>query len=329
MLVLARDDLKTLVSMPEAIDLVKLAFRELSLGNAVVPLRTVIEVQPETATTLVMPAFLPGLNALGFKVISIFTENPRRGLPTGNAMVCMIDEETGAPKALLNGGFLTALRTGAVSGAATDLLARPDARRLAVIGAGVQGVTQAAAVAAVRDLDRITVVYRSPESWERFKAAVVRDWPQLADRLEPATDARAAVEGADIICAATTSPTPVFEDAWVQPGTHINGVGSFTPQTREVPGETVARAKVVVDHRESAWSEGGDLIIPRDEGLIDEAHVLAELGEVVAGQVSPRSSSEDVTFFKSVGNAVQDVVVARRAVELAIDRGIGTEVSLG
>lgn len=329
MLVLAREDLKNLVPMDEAIELMKLAFRELSLGNAVVPLRTVVEVEPETSTTLLMPAYLPGLNALGFKVISIFTGNPQRGLPTGNAMVCMLDEETGVPKALLNGAFLTALRTGAVSGAATDLLARPDAKRLTVIGAGVQGVTQAAAVAAVRDLDQITVVHRSPASWERFKEAVDRDWPGLADRLRPTTDARAAVEGADIICAATTSGTPVFEDAWVQPGTHINGVGSFTPQTREVPGETVARAKVVVDHRESAWSEGGDLIIPRDEGRIDEAHVLAELGEVVDGQVQPRSSAEDVTFFKSVGNAVQDVVVARRAIELAIDRGIGTEISLG
>jgi len=328
MLVLARDDLKRLVPMEEAIELMKLAFRELSLGNAVVPMRTVLTVEPETSTTLLMPAYLPGLNALGFKVISIFTQNPQRGLPTGNAMVCMLDEETGVPRALLNGAFLTALRTGAVSGAATDLLARPDASRLAVIGAGVQGVTQAAAVAAVRDLERIAVVHRSPASWERFRETVERDWPHLLDRLEPTTDAQAAVEGADILCAATTSATPVFEDAWVQPGTHINGVGSFTPQMREVPGETVARAKVVVDHRESAWSEGGDLIIPRDEGKIGEDHVVAELGEVAAGQATPRTSADEVTFFKSVGNAVQDVVVARRAIELAIDRGIGTEISL-
>ncbi|MGC4190331.1 MAG: ornithine cyclodeaminase [Thermomicrobiales bacterium] len=328
MLVLAREDLKNLVPMSEAIELMKLAFRELSLGNAVVPMRTVIEVEPETSSTLVMPAYLPGLNALGFKVISIFTGNPQRGLPTGNAMVCMLDEETGVPRALLNGAFLTALRTGAVSGAATDLLARPDATRLAVIGAGVQGVTQAAAVAAVRDLERIAVVYRSQASWDRFREAVERDWPHLVDRLEPTRDVKAAVEGADIICAATTSATPVFDDAWVQPGTHINGVGSFTPQMREVPGETVSRAKVVVDHRESAWAEGGDLIIARDEGIFAEEDVIGELGEVVAGLATPRMSETDVTFFKSVGNAVQDVVVARRAVELAVDRGIGAEITL-
>lgn len=329
MLVLAREDLKNLVPMPEAIELMKLAFREVSSGNAVVPLRTVIEVEPESSSTLVMPAYLPGLGALGFKVISIFTQNPKRGLPTGNAMVCMLDEETGVPRAILNGAFLTALRTGAVSGAATDLMARSDAKRLTVIGAGVQGVTQAAAVAAVRDLESITVVHRSDASWDRFRDATTRDWPELMDRLVPTTDVQAAVEGADIICAATTSPTPVFEDAWVRPGTHINGVGSFTPQTREVPGETVARARVVVDHRESAWSEGGDLIIPRDQGIFAEADVVGELGEVVAGLATPRTSEADVTFFKSVGNAVQDMVVARRAIELAIERGIGAEISLG
>ncbi|HWV33990.1 MAG TPA: ornithine cyclodeaminase [Thermomicrobiales bacterium] len=328
MLVLTRADLKNLVPMHEAVDLMKTAFTELSAGRAVVPMRTVLEIEPETSSTLVMPAYLPGVGALGFKVISIFTKNPARGLPTGNAMVCMLDEETGVPKALLNGAFLTALRTGAVSGAATDLLARKDARRLTVIGAGVQAVTQAAAVCTVRDIDEVTVVYRSEDSWQRFQEAVKRDWPEIADRITGTTDAEAAVRPADVICAATTSSKPVFKAAWVKPGTHINGVGSFTPEMQEIPAETVTQARVVVDHRESALSEGGDLIIPLRAGAFGEDHIVAELGEVAAGGVTGRTADEEITFFKSVGNAVQDVVVARRAIDLAIERGIGQEISL-
>lgn len=328
MLVLTRVDLKNLVPMTEAVGLMKTAFTELSAGRAVVPMRTILEIEPETSSTLVMPAYLPGVGALGFKVISIFTKNPVRGLPTGNAMVCMLDEETGVPKALLNGAFLTALRTGAVSGAATDLLARKDARRLAVVGAGVQAVTQAAAVCSVRDIDEVTVVYRSEASWRRFQGAVKRDWPAIADRITGTTDAEAAVRAADIICAATTSSTPVFDATWVKPGTHINGVGSFTPEMQEIPAATVTQARVVVDHRESALSEGGDLIIPLRAGAFDEDHIVAELGEVAAGEVPGRTSDDQITFFKSVGNAVQDVVVARRAIDLAIERGIGQEISL-
>jgi len=328
MRVLTRGDLQQLVSMGEAISLMKEAFREVSADRAIVPLRTVVEVEPGTSSTLVMPAYLPGLGALGFKVISIFTKNPQRGLPTGNATVCMLDEETGVPAALLNGAYLTALRTGAVSGAATDLLARADATTLTVIGAGVQGVTQAAAIAEVRDLTRIIVVYRSESSWTRFVETVERDWPHLRDRIEGTTDVEAAVRAADIIAAATTSATPVFEAAWVKPGTHINGVGSFTPETREIPEGIILTGRVVVDHRESTFSEAGDLIIPINEGKFSESDIIGELGELVAGEIVGRQNDEDITFFKSVGNAVQDVVVARRALDRATERGIGQEISL-
>lgn len=329
MLILTRSDLRRLVSMPEAIELMKVAFMELSAGRAVLPLRTVLEIEPDVSSTLVMPAYLPGVGALGFKVISIFTKNPQRGLPTGNAMVCMLDEDTGVPTALLNGAFLTAMRTGAVSGAATDLLARKDAHALTIVGAGVQGVTQALAVCAVREIDTVTVVYRSDASWDRFKETVERDWPELSGKISGTRDVEAAVRSADVICAATTSKTPVFEAAWVKPGTHVNGVGSFTPEMQEVPAGTVAQARVIVDHRESALAEGGDLIIPLKAGMFGEDHIVAELGELAAGDVVGRISEEDLTFFKSVGNAVQDMVVAKRAIDRAVTEGIGQEISLG
>lgn len=329
MLALTRHDIRQLVSMRDAIDLVKSAFQELTEGRAVVPLRSSIEVTPGSATTLLMPAYLPGLPALGFKAISIFQENGKRGLPVGNAMVCMIDPQTGVPAAIMNGEYLTALRTGAVSGASSELMAREDAKHLVVIGAGTQGVTQAAAVCEVRDIEQITVVYRRKESYTAFQEAIARDWPDLSDRLTGTDDTKSAVREADIICAATTSKTPVFDDAWVKDGTHVSGVGSFTPQMQEVPAEFVVRSRVVVDMKEHALEEAGDLIVPIEKGLFTAEDILGELGDVVSGKVIPREDDTQVTFFKSVGNAVQDMAVANVAVLRAQERGIGQDVNLG
>ncbi|HYI25108.1 MAG TPA: ornithine cyclodeaminase [Thermomicrobiales bacterium] len=329
MLALARRDVRELVPIQAAIDLVATAFQDLSAGKALSPLRTGLSVQPERATTLVMPAYVPAAHALGLKVVSVFRDNPKRGLPTITSMVCIVDDETGQPLALLEGAYLTALRTGAVSGAATRLLAREDARNLLVIGSGAQGLTQAAAVAAVRDLDRIVVAGRSEEGLARFRERCIADWPDLVDRLETTTGVAAAVREADIICTATTSSSPVFEDTDVRPGTHINGVGSFTPTMQEVPSATVQRSIVIVDQVEAALEEAGDLIVPLREGLIDEGHLSRELGALVSGAVTGRTSAEDVTFFKSVGNAVQDMAVAKFAYNEAVRRGIGQEIDLG
>jgi ornithine cyclodeaminase/alanine dehydrogenase-like protein (mu-crystallin family) len=329
MLALTKDDIRQTVSMREAIELVKQAFAELSEGNAQVPLRTFIDVTPGRDTMFMMPAYLPSLQALGFKMISIFQENGKRGLPVGNALVCALNPETGVPEALMNGAYLTALRTGAVSGASTQLMAREDARHLVVIGSGTQGVTQAAAVCEVRDIERITVVYRHEQSWERYRAMIAADWPELGDRLLGTTDAAAAVREADVVCLATTSKVPVFDDAWIRPGTHVSGVGSFTPQMQEAPADFVARARVVVDMREHALEEAGDLIIPLHDGTIHEDHIVGELGEVVLGKVAGRTSDDEVTFFKSVGNAVQDMAVASAAFRAAKTMGLGQEIDLG
>lgn len=314
--------------MRRAIDLVGFAFQELSAGRAVSPLRTSVQVQPGKATTLVMPAFVPGAAALGVKVVSVFADNPGRGLPTITALVSMFDQETGRPLAIMDGGYLTALRTGAVSGAATDVLARHDARVLTVIGAGVQAMTQALAVAEVRSLQRINVVARSRTSQERFLATAERDWPDLAPIMRIDLDLSTAVREADIICAATSSPEPVFDDADVQPGTHINGVGSFTPAMQEIPAGTIARACVVVDQLEAALEEAGDLVIPLRDGAIDRSHLSRELGQLLTGEVTGRENDEQVTVFKSVGNAIQDVAVGRFAIDEAERRQIGQRISL-
>jgi ornithine cyclodeaminase/alanine dehydrogenase-like protein (mu-crystallin family) len=326
MLVLDRNDIRTLVPMRDAIELMKTAFRELSAGRAVSPLRSAVPVEAG-AVMLLMPAFVPAAGALGFKMVSVFEGNRDKGLPTISAMVCVVDEETGAPAAIMNGAYLTALRTGAVSGAATDLLARPDAKNLVVIGAGAQGVTQAAAVAAVRPIEKITVVDLSEDSLQRYKEDIARDWPELADRVETSSDA-SVVRDADVICTATTSRRPVFKDSDVKPGTHVNGIGAFTPEMQELPPELVARATLVVDQIHAVLEEAGDFIIPIANGQLDKARVDRELGQVAAGEAPGRASDDEITLFKSVGNAVQDVTVARRAVTQALATGAGREVSI-
>lgn len=326
MLVLTRSDVKQLVPMRDAIEIMKLAFQELSAGRAESPLRSVVPVA-DGAVTLLMPAFVPAAQALGFKVVSVFEGNRAKGLPTISAMVCLLDETTGAPSAIMNGAYLTALRTGAVSGAATDLLAREDARNLVVIGAGAQGVTQAAAVASVRSIERITVVDLSGESLERCRQQIGEDWPELADRLVTTSDSSVVAE-ADVICTATTSRKPVFSDSDVKPGTHINAIGAFTPEMQELPEETVARATIVVDQVEAVLEEAGDFIIPIRKGTLDRNRITRELGQIVAGEAQARSTTDEITLFKSVGNAVQDVTVARRAVERAMESGAGQQVSI-
>jgi ornithine cyclodeaminase len=327
-LALSRSDLKQLVPMGEAVELMKIAFRELSAGKAQAPVRTAVEVDEQHSAMLMMPGFVPAERALGFKVVNFFPGNPARGLPTINAIVCLIDSITGEPLGIMEGGYVTALRTGAVSGAATDLMARPDSTVLAVIGAGVQGVTQAAAVCAVRPIERIIAVDQRTEQLERFEQAIAADWPEIAGMVETTTDPSVALREADIVCTATTARAPVFDDADLKAGTHINAVGAFTPDMQEIPPATVVRSRVVIDNLDAILAEAGDLLKPLNDGLIAQTHFETELGHLVAGTAAGREDDQEITFFKSVGNAVQDVVVARYAIDQATTRGIGTRLDL-
>ncbi len=228
----------------------------------------------------------------------------------------------------MDGGYLTALRTGAASGAATRLMARADARVLAIVGAGAQALPQVWAACVARSIERVWIVNRSAEHAERLAEQLRAHGAPIPADVRVATSARAALAEADIVCCATAAPTPLFDDADLRPGTHINGVGSYRPTMQEVPAATVARARVVVDQRHAAWAEAGDLVIARDQGLIDESHIAAELGEVVLGRIPGRVDAEQITFFKSVGNAVQDVAVAQVAHARARELGLGREIEL-
>ena len=333
MRVLTADQLRALVPMADAVELMKAVFARSSAGETISPLRTPIEMPDGSGVSLYMPAFVPASDAgpagSGAKIVSVYSGNPERGLPTINAVVVMVDPDTGVPIGIVEGATMTALRTGAVSGAATDLLARSDARRLTVIGAGVQGVTQAAAVAAVRDLDRIFVVDLDKAAVESF-AERLSVWDPVASKLvAPAADAREAVSSADIICTATTSSTPVFDDRDVGSGTHINAVGAFTPEMQEIPPETLSRARIVVDDVEAVLHEAGDLIIPIEQGTLTRSAVRDELGQIVLGDVPGRADDSEITFFKSVGNAIQDMIVGAVALQRAAGQDVGTTISLG
>ncbi|MCU0243616.1 MAG: hypothetical protein MUE80_02485 [Acidobacteria bacterium] len=300
------DEIRRTAVMPAAIRAVAEALVALSSGRALVPPRTSLEVPGTRTTALVMPAYLPGTGRVGLKLISLCEDNPSRGLPYAQAVTVVMDADKGTPLAVLDAGYLTALRTGAASGAATDALARRDARVAAVFGAGVQGRTQLEAVAAVRRLVKAYVVDVDPGAAAAFAA-------EMTARLGfevAAAGATTALRDADIVATATTASTPVFEDGDLKPGAHINAVGSYKPHVREVPGATVRRAAVFVDERRSALEEAGDLIIPLREGLIGPGHIKAEIGEVLAGTAPGRLSEDEITLFKSVGNAVEDLAVA-------------------
>ena len=326
MLVLSAADVRQAAPMPAAIDAVAAAFVQLSTGQAVVPLRVPIGQPKHDSHTFFMPALLAESNALGLKVVSVFPHNQARHyLPSIHALVVLIDAATGQPLAAMDGTYLTALRTGAASGAATRALARADARVLAIFGAGAQAPAQVQAVCAARPIERVWIVNRS-----RVRAEALLDTLRalgIPSELKIADSSRAALAEAEVVCCATSAPTPLFDDAEVRPGTHINGVGSFTPALAEVPPATIARALVAVDQRAAAWAEAGDLIQARQAGAIDDAGVV-ELGEIIARRAPGRADDAQITFFKSVGNAVQDVAVGQMVLAEARRLGLGTEVAL-
>lgn len=323
--VLSAKDVKSAITMAEAIEAVAKAFAQLSIGRALVPLRT--SLQTEQGVSLFMPAYLPDSESTAVKIVSVYPHNRSLGLPTIMALVALVDGRTGRPLALMDGTYLTALRTGAASGVATTLLAREGAKIVAIFGAGTQARTQLEAVCTVRRIEEVRIFDINHDAADKLVAVMAGQEP-VPKKVFVATSPREAVRGADIVVTATTSSTPVFDGLDVGSGTHINGIGSYTPEMQEVDENIIQRAKIVVDSRKGCLAEAGDLIIPLKAGLITETDIYAELGEIVAGAKPGRESPQEITFFKSVGNAVQDVAVAWEALKRAEKKGLGTVVEL-
>ena len=326
--ILTRDDVAKAVHMAEAIETVKKAFIQLSTGKAEMPLRAHVPVEKRKGVTLFMPAYLADSDAMGAKIVSVFPDNQKKKLPTIHAVVILVDAKTGQPTAVMDGTYLTALRTGAASGVATDILCREDARVVAIFGAGTQSRTQLVAICTVRSIEKVWVYDMVPAVATAYANEMKERGSPIPADISVANSPKQAVSEADVICAATTSFHPVFNDSDLSPGVHVNGVGSYTPEMQEIPARTVIRSKVIVDYRQAALVEAGDLVIPIDGGLISDKHIHGEIGELAAGKIPGRESKEEATFFKSVGLAVQDVSVAELVLRRTRELGLGLEVDI-
>jgi alanine dehydrogenase len=326
-LILTRDDVVSVLEMKECMEIVEKAFAELTNGTAVLPLR--IGITPPDGLALYMPAYLKEMKALACKVVTVYKNNPAKfNMPTTIGKVLLQDPENGDVICIMDGGYLTAVRTGAASGVATKLLAGTKTGSVAgIFGAGVQAKMQLWAITEAVQVDKAFVYDISDGAVNKFIEEMA---VKLKLEIVKAKSAAEIIENCDILCTATSSSSPLFDGNSVKPGTHINGIGSHTPGARELDTAIIKRARFIGDSREACFSEAGDILIPIKENAITESHFYAELGEIITGKKSGRNPDEKdiITIFKSNGLAIQDVATAKLVYEKAVQKGIGKEVKI-
>jgi len=330
-LVVSYSETKQLLPMHECIDVMASALSSLARGEAEMPLRTIFRPQDVRGVMAMMPSFRQGDAPLfGLKAICVFPDNAAIGKDAHQGGVLLFSGETGELLAIVNASAITEIRTAAVSAVATRALAREDASELAIIGAGVQARSHLEAIACVRPIKRVRIAARTFENAQRFAESCQkpdREGGQIAiPRIQPVESPEEAVSSADIIVTATTSFTPVVQREWVSRGAHINAVGTYSFKARELDTATMADATLFVDRRESALNEAGDYVIAAAEGAFGPEHIRAELGEVLIGSHPGRTSDEEITVFKSLGLAIEDLAAAAHVYEKARTRGVGTLV---
>jgi len=325
-LFLSKKDLENVLTMRETIAAVEEAFRELTSGTAAIPTRVGLTLGDRAGWVGAMPAYLSRTNVLTTKIVTSYKDNPSKyGLPTVMAIIVLNDPETGKPEAVLEGTLITAMRTGAASGVATKYLARKDARVVGIFGAGIQARTQLEAIREVRNVHSAVVYDIVRDRGERF-AGEMRRSLGMDVGIEDNPDR--VVDKSDIVVTASTSKTPVFNGNCLKRGTHVNAIGSFTSDARELDDSAVRRSKIVVDSLQASLEEAGDLIIPLRSGVIQRSDIHAELGEIVVGLKPGRESDNEITLFKSVGLGIQDAATANLAFRKAREAKIGKTVQL-
>jgi alanine dehydrogenase len=327
MLILSEKDLRRVLAMRDVIGAVEQGFRAIACGETLAPERLQMEIAAAGAVMLEMPGYVRAAGAagaLGTKIVSVFPNNAARALDTVQAVYLLFDSDTGVLLAMMEGRFITAIRTAATSAVATRFMARPDARRLAIFGTGVQAEFHAEAMLEVGRIESLMVVSRNAEKASEFAQ-------RISSRFDVACDiatAEQAVTNSDLICTCTSSPDPLFDGRLLRAGAHINGVGAFTPTTRELDTEAVRRSRVIIDSVSAAGRESGEILIPLRQGLISAEHVKGSLADVVSGRVAGRESAREITLFKSCGLAIEDLVTARLAYSRAVAGRIGTSVQV-
>ena len=307
MLFLSDADIAKYLTMKETIETIEKAFQEYAMGNVVLPTRSTIMIPKHNGSISFMPSYLTQLEAQATKIISIYPDNREKGLPTTVAWIVVNDPITGMVKAFMDATYLTAMRTGAITGVAAKYLAPEDSKTVAIFGAGVQGRTQTWAACTIRDIERVYVYDLYPEARKKFSEDMSE---KLGIEVIPAESGEEACRNADIVLTATTSPRPVLKREWLKQKVHVSAIGAFYPDWRELDTATVAESKLVIDDMEGIEQEAGDILIPIEEGVITWDHVHAELKELVSGQKIGRTPEDTITVFKSVGIAIQDSSVA-------------------
>ena len=316
--------------MREAIKAVERAYIDRANGNATVPKRTTLDVPETNGIAMMLPSYLPKMGVFGTKLVSVFFDNPKRGLPLVSAVIMLQDGKTGEPTVIMDGNLPTAIKTGAATGAATGALARKDVRSIGLIGTGYQAPWQLEAVCEVRPQVREIVVFDLDQEKSR---AFAREMGTFLSRFQVRVihveSSEEAVREKDIIITVTTSTRPVFDGNWIREGAHINAVGSFTPEMQELDETTIMRAgKIVTDVREEALEMVGDLIKPIRKGVVSENVIYCEIGEILSGKRLGREREDEITLFESVSMSALDVAVARTIYENAVKLGIGQQVKL-
>jgi alanine dehydrogenase len=325
-LIITQREVPALLPMDACTDLMAETLRTLSRGDAVLPLRSATWLPDRSGLLGVMPAYLGAPRSMGLKAVTVMPGNHGTELDSHQGVVLLFEVDHGSLLAVIDGSSITAIRTAAVSAAATRLLAREDAGDLTLLGSGVQARTHLEAMRGVRKLRRVRVWSRNPE---RARAFAESESKGSSPRVEAVADPRAAVEGADLICTVTASREPVLEGAWIQPGAHVNAVGACFATGRELDSRAVQRARLYVDRRESTFHEAGDFLIPRAEGAIGDDHIVGEIGEVLLGKAPGRRGHDEITLFKSLGLAVEDLAAAHHIYSKALEAGASTAIELG
>lgn len=323
LLSISRADVYQLLPMDECMEVMAEALAALSRGKAINPLRQVLHLPDDRGLLGIMPGYVDDLKAVGLKVVSVFHNQSGTDHDSHQGAVLVFETEHGSLLAILDAGAITAIRTAAVSGVATKLLAREDAKEVAILGSGVQAHSHVTAMLAVRPIERVRVWSPNPDHVSAF----VRNLSETQNVVvTPTTNALEAVKGADIICTTTSAHKPVVLGDWLAPGVHINAVGSSLPLARELDTAAVAKSRLFVDRRESTLNEAGDFLIPKTEGTIGDDHIRGEIGEILTGQIAGRQTNEEITLFKSLGLAVEDVAAGHYVYRKALEKGLGTWV---
>jgi ornithine cyclodeaminase/alanine dehydrogenase-like protein (mu-crystallin family) len=322
MIYLDQNDVISLLDMPACIESMRSAFESAASGTVQSPQRTVIRMEDRSGFFGSMPIYAPEYGSAA-KVMTIYPANHDVGLASHQGFITLFEAEHGEPVALIEAGSITELRTAAVSGLATDLLANRGESTLCILGSGVQARSHVKAISCVREVSRIQIWSRTPAHSQAFG-----EWAQEETGMNVVVSdsVELALSDANVVCTVTAAREPIVARPWLAEGCHVNAVGSFTPNARELDSETIASSRLFVDSRDSALTESGDIVIPLAEGAIDVSHIVAELGDLVTGQSEGRESEREVTVFKSLGLAIEDLVAAKALYDRAVKDGRGTVI---